>query len=104
MGDSNRYWLSILKELWFHFFPIKVFDVRVNNILAVKLLDIYDRVGKAVAHDEYIPFTITKGQILVENQMTRFTGNLHVEFVKVGKCARQNVTIITIIIDSELAT
>ena len=55
----------------------------VNSVLAVKQLDIYDKVGKGIAHDEYIPFTINKGQILVETQLTRFPGNLHVEFVKV---------------------
>jgi hypothetical protein len=60
-----------------------VFDVYVNGILAVKQLDIYDKVGKGVAHDEYVPFTINKGQILVDTQLSRFPGNLHVEFVKV---------------------
>lgn len=57
----------------------------VNNMIAVKQLDIYDKVGKGVAHDEYIPFTINKGQILVGTQLSRFPGSLHVEFVKVGK-------------------
>jgi hypothetical protein len=57
--------------------------VYVNGILAVKQLDIYDKVGKGVAHDEYVPFTINKGQILVDTQLSRFLGNLHVEFVKV---------------------
>jgi hypothetical protein len=60
-----------------------VFDVHVNNVLAVKQLDIYDKVGKGIAHDEHVPFTINKGQILVDTQLTRFPGNLHVEFVKV---------------------
>ena len=33
--------------------------------MVVQQLDIYDKVGKGVAHDEYIPFTVNKGQILV---------------------------------------
>ena len=57
--------------------------MKVNSVIVVQQLDIYDKVGKGVAHDEYIPFTVNKGQILVGQELIRFPGNLHVEFVKV---------------------
>lgn len=57
----------------------------INNLIAVKQLDIYDKVGKGVAHDEYIPFTVAKGQLHFDSQLTRFSGNLEVEFVKVNR-------------------
>ena len=57
--------------------------MNVNRVIVVQQLDIYDKVGKGVAHDEYIPFTVHKGQILVGQELIRFPGNLHVEFVKV---------------------
>ena len=63
---------------------LQVFDVHINNLVAVKQLDIYDKVGKGVAHNEYIPFTIAKGQLLFESRMSRFLGVLTVEFVKVS--------------------
>lgn len=55
----------------------------INNLIAVKQLDIYDKVGKGVAHDEYIPFTVSKGQLHFESQHVRFSGSLSVQFVKV---------------------
>ena len=57
--------------------------MNVNSVIVVQQLDIYDKVGKGVAHDEYIPFTVNKRQILVDQELIRFAGNLHVEFVKV---------------------
>ncbi len=63
-------------------FP-QVFDVRMNQFLVAKDLDIYDKVGYGVAHDEYIPFIIRKGNLFVGNQKAPFPGQLHVEFVKV---------------------
>mgnify|MGYP002803601567 FL=1 len=80
--DGDYVLVLKFSEVYFQGPKLKVFDVHVNSILAVKQLDIYDKVGKGVAHDEYIPFTINKGQILVETQLTRFPGNLRVEFVK----------------------
>ena len=61
----------------------------------VKDLDIYDKVGYGIAHDEYIPFSIKKGTLKVGKQKAPFPGQLHVEFVKVGalKCFKQFVKI-----------
>ena len=46
-------------------------------------LDIYDIAGRGTAHDELIPFTITKGKLKVQKEASTFDGNLLIEFVKV---------------------
>ena len=43
--------------------------MNVNSVIVVQQLDIYHNVGKGVAHDEYIPFTVNKGQILVGQEL-----------------------------------
>lgn len=61
-----------------------MFDVRLNHQhLVIKDLDIYDRVGYGVAHDEYIPFSIKSGNVIIGSQTSPFTGSVHIEFVKV---------------------
>ena len=51
--------------------------------MVIKDLDIYDRVGYGVAHDEYIPFSIRNGQLKFGPHSSPFSGSLYVEFVKV---------------------
>lgn len=47
-------------------------------------LDIFSRVGRGVAHDEIIPFSIKNGVLSVGVEMSDFTpGRLRVDFVKV---------------------
>ena len=42
------------------------------------------KVGKAVAHDEYLPFRVTKGKILVNDEESELVGKkIKVEFIKV---------------------
>ena len=49
----------------------------------VENLDIFAKVGRAVAHDEIIPFTVEDGQLIVNNERSDFDGTLVIEFVKV---------------------
>ena len=71
-----------LQYLQISFF--KVFDIRINQQhIVIKDLDIYDRVGYGVAHDEYVPFTIKNGNLKVGTYTSPFSGKLYVEFVKV---------------------
>ena len=66
----------------------QVFDVRLNNEhVVVRDLDIFGKVGKAMAHDEYIPFTINDGMLEVQGERSPFHGTLSIEFVKVCVCA-----------------
>ena len=62
----------------------QVFDVTLNGVhTIVSYLDIFEKVGKAVAHDEYIPFRVTKGKILVNDEESELVGKkIRVEFIK----------------------
>jgi len=66
---------------------MQVFDVVLNGqITVVDGLDIFAKVGRGVAHDEIIPFSIHGGQLQCGSEIAPFTGRLVVEFVKVKFC------------------
>lgn len=57
-----------------------------GEVVAVAALDIFGRVGRGVAHDEYIPFTIAGHRLNAGGQETQLRGNkVKVEFVKVSR-------------------
>lgn len=60
-----------------------MFDVRLNGHVVVKDLDIFERVGHSTAHDEIISFSIRRGKLSVQGEVSTFNGKLTVEFVKV---------------------
>ena len=61
-----------------------MFDIVLNKRhKVVSNLDIFAKVGKAIAHDEITRFTIENGQLLVGDQVSDFDGTLTVEFSKV---------------------
>ena len=62
---SSRYTLVLkFAEVAFHEEGSKIFNVVLNNKhTVIRDLDIYAKVGHAVAHDEYISF-IVKGDML----------------------------------------
>lgn len=62
---------------------MQVFDVAVNQHTVIKGLDIYERVGRAVGHDEYIPFRVNDNQLLLDGETLPFNGLIYVEFLKV---------------------
>lgn len=61
-----------------------MFDVRLNGHVVVKDLDIFDRVGHSTAHDEIVSFSIRRGKLSVQGEVSTFNGKLSVEFVKVS--------------------
>lgn len=61
-----------------------MFDVRLNDHVVVKDLDIFERVGHSTAHDEIVPFSIRRGKLSVQGEVSTFNGKLTVEFVKVS--------------------
>ena len=65
----------------------QVFDVVLNGDLTIASdLDVFERVGRGVAHDEYIEFEVKAGKILFEGDETEITrGKMRVEFIKVGE-------------------
>ena len=62
----------------------QVFDVRLNGHVVVKDLDIFERVGHSTAHDEIVSFSIRRGKLSVQAEVSTFNGKLTVEFVKVS--------------------
>ncbi|XP_071946303.1 malectin-A-like [Antedon mediterranea] len=84
LKEDGRYVL-ILKfcEVYFAASMQKVFNVRMNgqhNI--VTDLDIYNKVGRGTAHDEIIPFSVSKGKLTVKGEASTIGSSLSVEFVK----------------------
>jgi len=66
-------------------FCVQVFDIVLNGqITVVEGLDIFAKVGRGVAHDEIIPFSVRNGQLHYGAEVASFTGKLLVEFVKVS--------------------
>jgi hypothetical protein len=70
-------------EVWFTQPNQKVFDVLLNGqITVIEGLDIFSKVGRGVAHDEIVPFSIRSGQLHVGAEVTAINGKLNIEFVK----------------------
>ena len=73
------------------FYPIiaslyfQVFDVVLNgDHTVVQDLDIYQRVGRGVAHDEVVPLSIQSGRLSYRGDESDIQGGkIRVEFIKV---------------------
>merc|ERR1719225_381389 len=85
ISEDGRY-LLVLKfsEVYFNAPNMKVFDVVLDGDLTIASdLDVFERVGRGVAHDEYIEFEVKSGKILFEGDETEITrGKMRVEFIK----------------------
>lgn len=83
---DDGWYLLVLKfsEVYFNAPNMKVFDVVLNGDLTIASdLDVYERVGRGVAHDEYIEFEVKSGKILYNEDETEITrGKMRVEFIK----------------------
>ena len=60
----------------------QVFNVLLNDMPVITNLDIYARVGKAVAHDEVVPFAVEGGRLSVVDGSADFDGTLSIQFAK----------------------
>ncbi|XP_061188543.1 malectin-A-like [Saccostrea echinata] len=70
-------------EVWFTSPNKKVFDVTLNGEhTVVENLDIYNKVGRGVAHDEIIPFSVRNGKLKVNGETSKINGKVSVEFIK----------------------
>ncbi len=64
---------------------VQVFDVALNDQhQIVSNLDIFSRVGRAIAYDEVVPFTVSKGKLHVYGEESEFNGRLLVQLLKVS--------------------
>nr|CAG4644049.1 EOG090X081J [Lepidurus arcticus] len=71
-------------EVYFTAPNMKVFDVVLNGVhTIVSYLDIFEKVGRGIAYDEYIPFRVQKGKVMVNNEESDLANKkIRVEFIK----------------------
>ncbi|XP_067933534.1 malectin-like [Watersipora subatra] len=63
-------------EVWFNAPNQKVFNVQLNDVHdVVKNLDIFGKVGRAVAHDEIIPFQVKNKKLIVNGRKSDIEDN-----------------------------
>lgn len=86
---SDGDYVLVLKfcEVYFNAPNQKVFDVVLNGEhMIVSDLDIFDKVGRGFAHDEYIPFRVNKGRMIYNEEESDIRGGkIRVEFIKGNK-------------------
>lgn len=79
--NSDGDYVLVLKfcEVYFNAPDQKVFDVVLNgDHTIVADLDIFEKVGRGVAHDEYVPFRISKGKVFWNfGNIARRTQKIH---------------------------
>ncbi len=92
--EDDGWYVLVLKfsEVYFNAANMKVFDVVLNGDLTLASdLDIFDRVGRGVAHDEVFEFEVRGGKILVDREESEITmGKIRVEFIKVSQSVQSN--------------
>lgn len=83
-GDGDYVLVLKFCEVYFSAPDQKVFDVVLNgDHTIVADLDIFDKVGRGVAHDEHVPFTVSKGRLVVNGEESEIRGGrVRVEFIK----------------------
>lgn len=85
-AKSDGEYVLVLKfsEVYFNSPNMKVFDVVLNgDHTIVADLDIYDKVGRGVAHDEYVPYSIKNGKLYYNEEESDIRGGkIKVEFIK----------------------
>lgn len=66
-------------------FELQVFDVVLNGeIPVIPELDIFEKVGRGVAHEEYIPFKVQNKKIFYNEYESEIgTEKISLEFIKV---------------------
>jgi len=83
--DDGDYvlWMKFA-EVWFNGPNMKVFQILLNDEHAIlDEFDIFSKAGRATAHDEYIPFQIKNGRLVVKSRSSSYSGQLKVTFQKI---------------------
>lgn len=81
--DGDYVLVLKFSEVYFSSPGMKVFDVVLNGVhTVVSELDIFSKVGKGVAHDEYVPFKVKGNKIIVNSEESAHDGKIKIEFVK----------------------
>lgn len=85
--DGDGTYMLVLKfcEVYFNAPNQKVFDVILNDDhIVISDLDIFGQVGRGVAHDEYIQFSVNHGKLYYKEEESDLRGqkSVKVEFIK----------------------
>ena len=74
----------MLLQVYFNAPNMKVFDVVLNGDLTVTSdLDIFEKVGRGVAHDEYVEFSVESNKIIYQGEESEISaGKIRVEMIK----------------------
>lgn len=83
-GDGDYALVLKFSEVYFTAPNMKVFDVVLNNEhTVVQELDIFAQVGKSVAHDEIVYFTISRGRLYYKEEESEIRGGrVRIGFIK----------------------
>lgn len=83
-GDGEYALVLKFSEVYFNNANLKVFDVVLNSAhRVIDKLDIFKLVGKGVAHDEIIYFTIERGALQYEREESKVRNDrIRLEFAK----------------------
>lgn len=82
--DGDYVLVLKFSEVYFNAPNMKVFDVVLNgDHTIVADLDIFGKVGRGVAHDEYVPYSIKNGKLYYNDEESDIRGGkIKVEFIK----------------------
>ncbi|CAG9760868.1 unnamed protein product [Ceutorhynchus assimilis] len=83
-GDGDYVLVLKFCEVYFESPDQKVFDVVLNGEHTIVAdLDIFEKVDRGVAHDEYVPFEIHQGKLYTNGEESEIQANtVKVEFIK----------------------
>jgi hypothetical protein len=83
-GDGDYVLVLKFCEVYFSSVNSKVFDVVLNgDHSVVSDLDIFGQVGKGIAHDEYIYFSVSRNRLYYKEEESEIRGGkVRIEFIK----------------------
>ncbi|CAG9314789.1 unnamed protein product [Blepharisma stoltei] len=69
--EGNYVLILRFSEVYFSYPDAKIFHVRIGDTYIVKQLDIFSKVGKAAAYDEFIEFTYEAGKLKIKEKVVQ---------------------------------
>ncbi|KAK2702644.1 hypothetical protein QYM36_018750 [Artemia franciscana] len=82
-GDGDYVLVLKFSEVYFNSPGAKVFGVLLNDRhTVISDLDIYEKVGKAVAHEEYVPFSVQNGKMNFNGESSTVYDSFRLDLLK----------------------
>ena len=101
LKDDGKYVLILkFSEVYFQSSGDKIFDVALGKKVVLKNLDIFSKVGKAAALDEFVEFEVKKGKVFVNKNEAKgaYDANKKTLLLKFIKGPKDNPKINAILI------